>query len=403
MQLTNLTQAWPLWLLGLLPLMWLAALRHRTRSSRWRMTLAVALRSLALGALALALAQPVLQRGITDISVVYALDVSRSVAPAFVLGALDWMRQANRTGEPAQARYVVFADRPRLLNSIEEIESVAVTQDSAASRSAIGQSATDLEQALDMAAFGFAPNHAKRLVLMTDGNATDGDVWRALPRLHAQGVRIFALPAPAAVDNDAWIEAVDLPEGVRQQEPVTVRVRVYSRARSLARIQMKLNGGALAQQKTTLRPGENEIIFRTQFKRQGANTVAVEVAADGDQIAENNVLSQTLWVAPRGKVLYVESNAESARYLRDALHTQGIEVTVAGVEGFGARLKGQDAVVLSDIPAEKFDPETAQRLETFVREGGGLVFAAGDNTYGMDGFARSRMERVLPVKFESRR
>ena len=40
--------------------------------------------------------------------------------------ALEWMRQANRTGEPAHARYVVFADRPRLLNSVEEIESVAV-------------------------------------------------------------------------------------------------------------------------------------------------------------------------------------------------------------------------------------------------------------------------------------
>src|SRR5258705_5040751 len=230
MQLPSLTQAWPLWLLGLLPLMWLAALRHRTALSHWRMTLAVALRSLALAALALALTQPVLQRAIMDISVVYALDVSRSVAPAYVLGALDWMRQANREGEPAQARYVVFADRPLLLNSVEEIESVAVTEDAVPGRSAIGQGETDLEQALDMAAFGFAPNHAKRLVLMTDGNATDGDVWRALPRLLAQGVRIFALPAAIAVDNDAWIEALDLPEGARQQEPTTVRVRVVSRA-----------------------------------------------------------------------------------------------------------------------------------------------------------------------------
>ena len=288
MQLASLSQAWPLWLLGLLPLMWLAASRHRTRLSRWRMTLAVALRSLALAALALALTQPVLPRAVTDISVVYALDVSHSIAPAFVLGALDWMRQANRKGKPAQARYVVFADRPQLLNSVEEIESVSVTADGTANRSAIGQSATDLEQALDMAAFGFAPNHAKRLVLMSDGNATDGDVWRALPRLQAQGVRIFALPAPIAVDNDAWIEAVDLPEGVRQQEPAAVRVRVYSRSRTLARIRMKVNGGALAQQKTTLQPGENEIVFRTSFDRQGANAVEVEVAADGDQVAENN-------------------------------------------------------------------------------------------------------------------
>ena len=247
MQLPILTQAWPLWLLSLLPLMWLAAWRHRTRLSHRRMVLAAALRSLTLAALALALTQPVLQRAIADISVVYALDVSRSVAPAFVQGALDWMRQANREGKPAQARYVVFADRPRLLNSVEEIESVAVSDEAAASRLVIGQGATDLEQALDMAAFGFAPNHAKRLVLMSDGNATDGDLWRALPRLQAQGVRIFALPAPAAVDNDAWIEAVTLPEGVRQQEPAAIRVRVFSRSHSQALLAMKLNGEPLAQ------------------------------------------------------------------------------------------------------------------------------------------------------------
>src|SRR5712671_2283089 len=107
MQLPSLTQAWPLWLLGLLPLMWLAASRHQTRLSRRRMRLAVALRCSAVAALALALTQPILPRAVTDVSVVYALDVSRSIPPAFVLGALDWMRQANRKAEPAQARYVV--------------------------------------------------------------------------------------------------------------------------------------------------------------------------------------------------------------------------------------------------------------------------------------------------------
>lgn len=403
MQFPVLTQTWPLWLLVLLPLLWFAAWRHHARVSGRRMTLAVALRSLALAALLLALTQPVLQRAITDISVVYALDVSRSVAPAFVQSALAWMRQANKQGMPAQSRYVVFADRPRLLNSVEEVESAAVTDGAVDSRAVIGQDATDLEQALAMAAFGFAPNHAKRLVLMTDGNATDGDVWRALPRLQAQSVRIFAIPAPAAVENDAWIEAVTLPEGVRQQEPAAVRVRLFARTQSQARIEMKLNGEMLAQQKATLAPGENEVRFDALFKQPGANTVEVKVTADGDQVAENDTLTQTLNVGPRPKILYVESNPDSARHLRAALRKQGIDVTVSGAAGFTAKLVGQDGVILSDISAEKVDAASARRLEAFVREGGGLVFAAGENTYGKEGFTNSKMERLLPVKFEGRR
>ena len=55
MPFPSLTHAWPLWLLGLLPLLWFAAWRHRTRLNRRRMTLAVSLRSLALAALVLAL------------------------------------------------------------------------------------------------------------------------------------------------------------------------------------------------------------------------------------------------------------------------------------------------------------------------------------------------------------
>ena len=403
MHLPNLTQSWPLSLLVVLPLLWLAASRHRTPLRRWRIRVAMALRSCALAALVLALTQPMLQRTMTDISVVYVLDISHSIAPAFVQGALEWMRQANRTAQPAHARYVVFADRPLLLDSVEKIESVAVTSGGAETGSAINQSATDLEQALDMAAFGFAPNHAKRLVLMTDGNATVGDAWRALPRLQRQGVRIFVLAAPAAVNNDAWIEAVDLPEGVRQYETATVQARVYSRAEAPARIRMKLNGDAVARQDPMLRSGQNEIVFKTPFKRRGVNTVSIELAAHGEDFADNKAVTQTVWVGPRAKVLYVESKPESAHYLRDALHAQGIEVTVAGTDGFGARLNGQDAVVMSDVAADKLDAADVQRLEHFVQDGGGLVFTAGENTYGAEGFAGSRMQRVLPVKFEARR
>ena len=403
MQFPSVTQTWPLWLLTVLPLIWIAAWHHRTPLVRWRMLCATALRSLSLITLIVGLTQPVINRNIADVSVVYALDISRSVAPAFVKDALAWMRQANAQGAPAQARYVVFGDRPQLVNSVEAVESVTVSDEPATNESAIGQGATNLEQALSLAAFGFAPNHAKRLVLFSDGNATDGEVWRALPRLQSLGVRIFALPAVVAVNRDAWVEAIELPDGVRQQEPTALRVKIFSRDKTFARINLKIEGNPPAQQSVTLLPGANEFVFKTQFKRAGANHVEVAVAAEGDQVAENNSLAQSLWIGPRPKVLYVESNPDSVRHFRDALQNQGIDVAVASPEAFGAKLSGNDAVVLSDIAAGKLDSPTARRLEAFVREGGGLVFAAGENTYGKEAFSNSYLERLLPVKFEGQR
>jgi hypothetical protein len=74
-----------------------------------------------------------------------------------------------------------------MVDSIEAIGAVPVSGEPAGAAAnagddaIVGQSATDLERALDTSLFGFAPNLAKRLVLISDGNQTDGDVWRALP------------------------------------------------------------------------------------------------------------------------------------------------------------------------------------------------------------------------------
>ena len=41
-------------------------------------------------------------------------------------------------------------------------------------------------------------------------------------------------------------------------------------------------------------------------------------------------------------------------------------------------------------------------LQSYVQEhGGGLIFAAGENTYGEAGFAGTLLEKVLPVEFKS--
>ncbi|SVD63272.1 uncharacterized protein METZ01_LOCUS416126, partial [marine metagenome] len=42
-------------------------------------------------------------------SVIYALDVSSSVDPAFVSNAIDWIASANAQGGPAHSSFIAFA------------------------------------------------------------------------------------------------------------------------------------------------------------------------------------------------------------------------------------------------------------------------------------------------------
>jgi uncharacterized membrane protein/uncharacterized protein YegL len=396
---------WPLALLVLLPLIWWLGRRSATNLGAHHLAVATALRALTFVLLLLALMQPVWLARTRAVSVVYALDVSRSVAPDFVQSALQWMRSANREHAPATARYVVFGERPVLLDDLDQVSKVAVTSDAGAGRGAVQQGATNIEMALDEALLAFDPDQIKRLVLLTDGNETNGNLWRELPRLKAAQVRLFAFPAAVRAQRDAWIESIEFPAGLRRDEPVAVLVRVASQG--AARAVVRLTNGAveLGRQSVRLDAGVNELVFRTRLRASGAVDIAAEVNAEGDTLPDNDRLQQTAWVGPRARVLYAEGQADSANYLRDALKRDGVDVkVVSGAElpQGASGLSAYDAVIISDVARTALDDQRMQALESYVRDqGGGLLYAAGETTYGQSGFSGSVLERVLPVEFKA--
>ena len=73
-------------------------------------------------------------------------------------------------------------------------------------------------------------------MLLTDGNQTEGDVWRVLPRLKQANVRVYPIPAKVRDDGDAWVDGIDVPRRLRSGEPVTVTVRVFSPCAKRARV-----------------------------------------------------------------------------------------------------------------------------------------------------------------------
>jgi Ca-activated chloride channel homolog len=396
---------WPLALLALLPLIWLLGVRSATNLGARHLALATTLRALTFVLLTLALMQPVWHARTREVSVVYALDVSRSVAPDFVQSALEWIRRANREHAPAVARYVVFAERPVLVSSLDEVPKVSVTSDPSAPADALQQSATNIERALDEALLGLDPDRIDRLVLMTDGNATRGDVWRVLPRLRARHVRLYAIPAPGRAERDAWIEAIELPPDTRRDEPVTVTVRVASESSAPAMLRLYSSDGDLGRRAVQLEAGVNQFLFHTRIRQSGAVDLNAEVKAQGDTVAENDRLTLTAWIAPRARVLYAEGQSDSARFLRDALLREGMDVTVAAgaqLSLSASELAGFQAVILSDVPRSALDDARMRALQDYVRDqGGGLLYAGGETTYGQSGFSRTVLEGVLPVEFKA--
>ena len=394
-----------LWWLATLPVAWLLAFSARRDHLPRRLVVATVLRSIVVVLLLFAAAQPRVSGRGDGVSVVYALDVSRSVSPEFLNRSLDWIRTIDARHRPAEARVLVFADRPQRVASVDDVASVAVSSSERAD--VLSQGATDIEQALRAATAGFGAGHERRLVLVTDGVQTRGDLWRMLPRLQAEHVRVFTVPAAPAVERDAWIDAIVVPPGVRRHEPVTVHVKVHALGAMPARIRLASGTRRLGAANVTLGPGANDIAFETALTEVGETTLTATVRADGDRFEGNDTLAASIDVGPPPRVLYVEGVPESAHHLADALRAHHIDVTVAAPDALASGaspLAGFDAVILSDVFVQSLDAQAAAAIERFVRDtGGGLIFAAGESTYGQEGFAGSALERLLPVRFEGRR
>jgi Ca-activated chloride channel family protein len=404
--------AWPAAFLAAVPLLFWLAGRSRTRTQLGRRHLLVAtiLRSVAIVSLALALMRPQWNAESGDVSVVYALDISRSVSSSFIEAAIKWIEQADRKGAPARARYLAFADHAVMLQKPGDVRSLAVTEGrphvASADATVIDQTATNLEQALDTALMGLDRDRAKRVVLLTDGNQTAGDVWRVLPRLTRAHVRVYPIPPKLRDDNDAWIAGIEVPVDVHFGEPVTVTVRVFSAVETSAQVSLKDAKMVLGTRNVQLRAGFNRIAFEAKLARAGTVTLSAEVVAKGDTVSENNRMQQSVWVNARPRILYVEGGeAEGAHYLADALTGQGIDTRViapAALPGSASELAVYDAVILSDTPAKALAPDKMQAIESYVRDlGGGLLFASGENVHGELGYSDTAVEKVLPVQFRA--
>ena len=393
---------WPVLGLVAVPFIWRLSQRSALGSSPRHRAVAAAFRIAVVVFLVSALIEPVWHRSGKWISVVYALDVSSSIEPTFVATAIDWIASANTRGDPAHAAFLAFGGSARAVGTAEEIRSVEVSADGA--NRSINQSVTNLEVALSRALRSFDPRYLKRLVLITDGNENAGNVSRLLGEAQENDVRVFTLPATVRGEGDSWVEAIDLPDEIREQEPVTATVRVFSRVATTATVELVGGDQMLDSREVSLEPGLNEVDFEVRLPAGGAGTLSGQLWSENDPLGQNDLHTRAISVGARPRILYVEGRLASAQYLRDALSAEGMDVTVVGPESLpetAATLEDFDLMLMSDVPMDALGDDQVNAIIEYVRDsGGGFIFAAGESSYGEEGYAGSGIEEVLPIWFE---
>src|SRR5262245_19409811 len=169
---------WPLLFLVIIPYLWWVRRDTAMDLSKKHLKLSTVLRSALVVGLVLAMMQPVLYKSSSAVSVVYLLDVSDSVQPGAIKGALDWITKTNDTGRPDHAQFVAFGSNSIYFDSIDELRKVQVG--GKRREGSVDTGETDLAAALDRALRSFSPNYLERAVLISDGNENSGNIAAAL-------------------------------------------------------------------------------------------------------------------------------------------------------------------------------------------------------------------------------
>ncbi|WP_437943765.1 VWA domain-containing protein [Sorangium sp. So ce281] len=378
---------------------------YARRQGAWRARLGDFLAPFAAFAAAMAVAGPELGRPLDRLTVLIAIDRSRSidlvpsadrrVAQELSVAELG-MREDDRIATIAFAAGAATEDPPRPRSQL-----------AAPQRVALGRDGTDLAAGIRRALAEVPPDSAARVVLLSDGVATRGDTMAAAAAAVAAGLPIDVIPLEQRLVPDVRVVALRAPARADEGEALDLRLVTSSPSPAEVEIRLRRDGELIARTEASIAAGEDVLRIREKAPGPGLHRYDVEITAKDprlDEAAEDNAASAFLRVRGAAAALVLEGDAGQGAFVARALADGAFRVDEGGLSRVPAdlgELAGYDVVVLSDIRASDLSPGQIDALASYVRDlGGGLLLMGGDRSMGPGGYARTPLEEISPVAFD---
>lgn len=287
------------------------------------------------------------------------------------------------------------------------------------------ESGTDLAAAIRLGMVSFRGDAMKKLVLVSDGNATQGDLDAALEAAVGAKVPVDVVPMRYGIQNEVMVDRLVGPVWRRQGEPFHLDVVLRSAGSRPVSGRLEVTHGGLpidldpaapgvqATRPTMLQPGTNVVhVVVPPGQSDGVHRFRATFLVDAaqDTLAGNNSAESFTFVRGRGRVLYVDNYpAGEGDDLLTALRSEGVGIEDADritPERFPdslIELQSYDAVILANVPRGPggISDEQSQALARYVKDtGGGLLMIGGPESFGAGGWQGSELEKILPVSLE---
>ncbi|HXG26886.1 MAG TPA: VWA domain-containing protein, partial [Candidatus Binatia bacterium] len=397
----------PVWLLLLIPALlvtFVPYLAARRRMGAGRRRAAVALRTILVTALVLALAGFQLVLPVDRLATVFVVDLSDSVgedgrqdALAFLRESLEVMPEGDQAGIVAFGKQALVERLPEELREIDRLRSTPVKE------------ATDVGAALRLAAALFPDAVQKRIVLLSDGNDTTGRGQREAALAAARGIQVETRVIGLVDSDEVLVERLHTPTTARLGEQIPVDAVITSSIAQPATVRLFINGQLASTLRTDLAVGSNTVSFACpptgdcplKPAEAGFYRFRVVVEAARNTFSQNDRADSNTIVKGEPRTLVLQGNETVAEELVAALRAEGQTVDTIIPEALPtdlASLLGYDSIVIVDVPRMRLTDAQLEALQIFVRDiGRGVVMVGGPNAYGAGGYTKTKLEETLPV------
>ena len=371
--------------LALLPLGW-AAVEWSNSARR----AALVLKSLALAAILLALAEPRVTFYESKVALAILVDTSASVSQQ----DLDSASALATTVEKGRGRnwtqVMPFAHAPRN-PAPDERTAKAWKLTYSPGHDA---HATNIEAAVRQAIATLPAELVPRILLVSDGNENLGSVTRAIWQAQQRGVAIDVIPMQGRPRPSLVLESVSMPAQVFSGEQFPVDLTLDSPRAAQASVEIVAEGKPLGVSRVNLSEGVNHVRAHASVTASGAIELAGRVGAPG--LGDAHFEDALTLRRPRA-VLVSRDPPEAEAHLVRLLDANQFDVQRAPA-GPPDPLGDCQLVIFNNWDFQAVPDARKNELESFVKQGGGLLWIGGDRNVYVEKQEEDALERSLPAK-----
>ena len=404
--------AQPWWLMAgflLVPVVWLA-LRYLTTLGPARRILAIILRCILIIILITVLARLTRTKRNEQLTVIAVIDRSQSIPAQLQQAALEYLSKALLNKPPGDQLAVVDIAEAASISKLPSGD-IAIRQ----RNTTLNGQQTRLADGIQMAMAIAPPNTAVRILLLSEGNETGGDLKEAARIAAINKIPIDVLPLRYQYDREAIFKRLAAPTRARSGQTVSLRFILNSTVNTSGKLFLNLNGKTIdldpdspdVAADVDLMPGTNVKTVSLPVGTRGTHEFEAVFVPDDpkdDRVSQNNRVTALTFVAGPGHVLVVDTDGSAGMVLTRTLQKCGIDTrycSVAELPDSLAKLMDTDSVILINTDCSNFTYQQQEMFCRYVTElGGGLIMIGGPESFGAGGWIGSPVAEILPVDLD---